>query len=121
MQRYLLGPEIIWFISYWIIILPAKLKFTIHKGWDNFIETLWFWMPAFTLLNFILFWVPGAEKEWLLTRVWITALIGGFLLFEKIMNAYEKTGPGIGTGWMVCIMLMMLALIAGTIVVKIRF
>ena len=121
MVRYIIGPEIIWLISYWMIILPAKLKVTIPKAWDNFIETIWFWMPVFTLLNFILWWIPAIEKHWLLPRVWITALIGGFFLFENITNAYGKTGPGIGTGWMVCIMLMLLVLIAGTIIIKIKF
>ena len=120
-MRYLIGPEIIWFLAYSIIILPAKMKLTITKGMDNFVETIWFWMPVFALLTFTLWWIPAVEKNWLLPRVWVTCLIGGFYLFENITNAYGKTGPGVGTGWMVCMMLLIVALIVGTVVVKLKF
>lgn len=120
-MRYLIGPELIWLLAYNIIILPIKMKWTITKGMDNFIETLWFWMPVFALLTFALWWIPAVEKNWLLLRVWLTCLVGGLYLFEKITDAYGKTGPGVGTAWMASGMLIVVALLVGTVVVKLKF
>lgn len=120
-MRYLIGPELIWLLAYSIIILPVKMKLTITKGMDNFIETFWFWMPVFALFTFALWWIPSVEKNWLLLRVWLTCLIGGLYMLEKIMDAYDKTGSGVGTAWMVSAMLLVLALFVGTVVVKIKF
>jgi hypothetical protein len=120
-MRYLFGPEIFWLLLYGIMILPAKLKMTIPKSLDNFLETLWFWMPVCAFFTFALWWVPAVEKNWLFLRVWITCLVGGLYMFEKIMDAYCKTGPGVGTAWMVCAMFLVIALIVGTIVVAIKF
>lgn len=120
-MHYLIGPELIWLLAYSSIILPARMKMTITKGMDNFVETIWFWMPVFALFTFALWWIPTVEKQWLLPRVWLTCLVGGLYMFEKIMDAYGKTGPGVGTGWMVCAMFMVIVLIAGTIFVKIKF
>ena len=78
-------------------------------------------MPVFALLTFALWWIPAVEKNWLLLRVWITCLIGGLYLFEKITDAYGKTGPGVGTAWMVSAMLLVVALLAGTVVAKLKF
>lgn len=88
---------------------------------DGFIETFWFWMPVLALLTFGLWWIPAVEKNWLLLRVWITCLVGGMWMFEKIMTAYGKTGPGVGMGYIVCAMFLIGALVAGTIVVKWKF
>jgi hypothetical protein len=120
-MRYLLGPEIIWLTAYGLLLLPVKLKMAVPKGLDNFLESFYVWMPFFALLTFGLWWIPAVEKNWLLLRVWLTCLIGGLYIFEKVMDAYGKTGPGVGTAWMVCAMFLVIVLIAGTIVVKIKF
>ena len=118
---YLIGPELMWLCLYGIIVLPVKMNRDISKGMDNFIETFWFWMPVFALLTFALWWIPAVEKNGLLLRVWLTCLVGGLYMFEKIMDTYGKTGPGIGTGWMVSAMFMVIVLTAGTVFVKIKF
>jgi hypothetical protein len=120
-MRYLIGPELLWLFAYGLMVLPIKLKMTITKGMDNLVETLWFWMPIFAFFTFALWWMPSVEKNWLLLRVWFTCLVGGLYLFEKITDAYGKTGPGVGTGWLVCGMLLVVALLVGSVVVKIKF
>ncbi len=121
MKRYLLGPEIIWMLFYIILIFPAKMGWEISSGFDNFLETIWFWMPVLALLTFALWWLPTAEKNWLLLRVWLTCFIGGLYIFEKTMDTYGKTGPGIGTGYLVCAMFIFIVLVIGSIIVKIKF
>ena len=120
-MRYLIGPELLWLFAYGIIVLPVKMNRAITKGIDNFIETIWFWMTVFALLTFALWWIPAVEKNWLLLRVWITCLVGGLYLFEKITDAYGKTGPGVGTAWMASAMFLVIALIVGTVVVALKF
>lgn len=120
-MRYLIGPELLWLLLYGIMVLPVKMKMSLTKGMDNFLENFWFWMPVFALFTFALWWIPAVEKNWLLLRVWITCLVGGLYMFEKIMDAYGKTGPGVGTAWMACGMFIVIALLVGTVVVKIKF
>ena len=120
-MRYFLGPELIWLLLYGIMVLPVKMHWVISKRMDNFLETFWFWMPVFAFFTFALWWIPAVEKNGLLLRVWITCFVGGLYLFEKIMDTYGKTGPGVGTAWMACGMFIVIALIVGTVVVKLKF
>lgn len=120
-MRYLIGPQLLWLSFYLILLGLSKMASPVAKSIDGFIETLWFWMPVIVLLSFSFWWMPFVEKKTLIFRMWGVSLIGGLYLFEKIAKVYGKTGPGMGTGYMVCAFLIFLALVAGTVVVKIRF
>lgn len=120
-MRLIIGPELIWLCFYLILLILSKIGSRVVKSLDGFIETLWFWMPVIVLLSFSLWWLPFVEKKGLIWRVWFVSLIGGLYVFEQIAKAYNKTGPGIGTGYLVCAILIFLALITGTVVVKLRF
>ena len=120
-MRLIIGPELIWLCFYLILLILSKMGSRVVKSLDGFIETLWFWMPVIVLLSFSLWWLPFVEKKALIWRVWFVSLIGGLYVFEQIAKAYSKTGPGIGTGYLVCAILIFLALITGTVVVKLRF
>ncbi len=121
MKRYLIGPEIIWILIYLALIFPAKMNWKISTSFDNFLETIWFWMPVLALLTFALWWVPSVVKNWLLLRAWISCLVGGLYIFEKTMYTYGKTGPGIGAGYLASALMIFFALVIGTITVKIKF
>jgi hypothetical protein len=120
-MRFLIGPELLWLSFYLILLGFSKMGSRFVKPIDGFIETLWFWIPVMVLLSFSFWWLPFVEKKGLIWRMWMVSLIGGLYIFERIAKAYNKTGPGMGTGYMVCALFIFLALVAGTIVVKLRF
>lgn len=120
-MRYLIGPETFWLTLYATAVWIGKLNTPPTKAMDSFIENLWFWIPAVSVLVFGLWWVPSVEKNWLLLRVWICGLVGGHLVIERALRAYSEQGPGIGMGYLAGLMLEILVLIAGSIFVKIRF
>lgn len=61
------------------------------------------------------------EKRWLLLRVWIACIVGGHFVLEKIMGAYSEQGPGIGTAYLVGMILQVFLLIVGTVIILIKF
>lgn len=65
--------------------------------------------------------VPAVEKRWLLLRVWVVCLVAGHFALDKGLGAYSEQGPGIGTAYILGILLLFGALIAGSIFVRIRF
>lgn len=121
MFRFVLGPEVFWFILYAAAALLGKLNQPPSRAMDDFIENLWFWIPVAGLLVFGLWWLPSVEKNWLLLRVWICGLIGGHLVLERALRSYSEQGPGIGTAYLVGLILQIILLAAGSVFVKIKF
>jgi hypothetical protein len=121
MTRYLLGPELFWGLLYFAATLLAKANNPPVKSIDNIIEYLWFWIPVVSILVFGLWWIPSAEKNWLLLRVWIFGLLGGHLVLEKALSAYSTQGPGVGMGYLAGLIFVFVGLVAGTIFIKIWF
>ncbi len=121
MTRYLLGPELFWLLMYLAASLVAKANHPPTKGMDHFIESLWFWIPAVSMLVFALWWLPAVEKDWLLLRVWVFGLLGGHFVLEKALSAHSKQGPGIGMGYLAGLILLFIGLVAGSVFIKIWF
>ncbi|MEP7197794.1 MAG: hypothetical protein ABI851_14840 [Saprospiraceae bacterium] len=121
MARIIIGPEIIWLAIYLGATLLAKANSMPTKRLDNFIENCWFWIPLMALICFALWWLPAVDKNWLLLRVWIVSLIAGHYSLEKVMSAYSIQGPGIGTAYMLGILFLIVILVVGTVVIKIKF
>lgn len=120
-MRYLLSPEFFWLCLYGAAVLLARLNNPPGKAMDDLIERCWFWIPAFSLLVFALWYLPVAEKRYLLLRVWIFGLLGGHFVLERALNAYSQQGPGIGMGYLAGLMLEVLVLLLGTIWVWVKF
>lgn len=121
MTRYILGPELFWLLLYVSAGIIAKANIPPSKAMDDFIENLWFWIPAVSLLVFGLWWIPSVEKNWLLLRVWIVGLIGGHFVLEKALSAYSNQGPGIGMGYLAGLIFLFVLLVVGSIIIKIIF
>ena len=120
-MRILLGPELLWLLFYGAAHLLAKANVPPSKALDDVIVNLSWGVPLLALLTFVLWYVPVVEKQWLLLRVWVACLIGGHLVLEKVMTAYSEQSPGIGMAYIMGITCQMVALIAGSIYVQIRF
>ncbi len=117
----LFGPEILWLGLYWAAAFLKKANQPTSHPMDKFIDGLYLWVPLLVLLTFGLWYVPAVEKRWLLLRVWVVCLVAGHFVLEKGMSAYSQQGPGIGMGYLVGIILVLAALCAGSLFVKIRF
>ena len=120
-MKYVLGPELFWIVLYSLASFLKQINTPPNNPLDSFIESLWFWIPVVSFLLFYLWKIPAVEKKGLLTRTWISGIIGGHLVIEKALTAYSEQGPGIGMGYLAGIMLLFCLLIVGTIIVKLFF
>ncbi len=120
-MKYVLGPELFWIVLYSLASILKQINTPPNNPLDSFIESLWFWIPVVSFLLFYLWKIPAVEKKGLLTRTWISGIIGGHLVIEKALTAYSEQGPGIGMGYLAGIMLLFCLLIVGTIIVKLFF
>lgn len=121
MIRYFLGPELFWLLLYIAAVFIGKANNPPSKEMDDFIETLWFWIPAVSVLVFSLWWIPSVEKNWLFLRVWLFGLLGGHFVLEKALSAYSNQGPGIGMGYLAGLLFLFVLLVVGSLIIKIIF
>lgn len=116
--KIMLGPELCWIILYVLSICLAWTNKKSTYAYDGIIENAWFYIPVVSALIFGLYWMPLIEKNWLLTRIWISGIIMGHLVLETILKAYSNQGPGIGMGYLVGMLFLFIILVVGSIVVK---
>jgi len=120
--QLLIGPELLWAVYYLLVVLTIRFSGSPVKSMDGFWERLAFLVPLVAVpLTFALFWIPGVEQNWLLLRIWIAVLVGAHYVLEKGLGAYTEQGPGIGTAYIMGMIFVFFILLAGSIVVKIRF
>ncbi|RYC71734.1 hypothetical protein [Spirosoma sordidisoli] len=117
----LIGPELVWLLVYGAMTLLARANQPPNPRIDDFIENLWILIPALTALIFLLWFVPDVEKRGLLLRVWVAGIVGAHLALDKGMSAFSQQGPGIGTAYLVGMILVFVVLVIGSIVVFIRY
>jgi hypothetical protein len=122
LSQLLIGPELLWVFFYLVVILLIKATSSPVKAMDNFwISTAW-WIPLLLVtLTFLLYYVPGVIHSWLLLRIWIACLIGGHFVLNRSLLAHSEQGPGVGTAYMMGIILLFVPLIIGTIWARIKF
>ena len=118
-MKYLLGPEMIWLLLYASAVNITKSQILPPKTLDEFIANSWYWVPLIVLLSFSIYWMPFVGKNLLMLRVWVICLVFGHLLLEHLTSAYSQQGPGIGTTYIAGMLFTFIALIVGSIVVKI--
>lgn len=117
-MKYILGPEFIWMVIYFIARTLSKMNKAPDYPWNNFIEQCWIWVPLVIVVTFGLFWISGMEKNWLLLRIWIVGLIMSHMVLNTILIGYSDQGPGIGMVYIMGIIFVFLVLIVGSIIVK---
>ncbi len=111
------GPELCWLLIFVIGAGISKSNLKPNFVFDDLIEYSWVYIPILAFLSMGLYWVPFINKNWLLLRLWVSGLILGHFALITLLNAYSQQGPGIGAGYLAGIILLIAALLIGTILV----
>lgn len=122
LTHFLVGPELLWVFYCLITVVITKLTHSPVKSMNSFWISMAYVIPLILLpLSFILYFVPGVIKSWLLLRLWIAGIVGGHFVLNKALLAHSEQGPGVGTAYMMGMGFLFFALIAGTIWSVIKF
>lgn len=121
-KSILVGPELLWCFFYVVVLIIIKMTSSPIKSMDNFwVSTAWLIPLILIPLTFLLYYVPGAIRDWMLLRIWIVGIIGGHFVLNRSLNAHSEGGPGVGTAYMMGIILIFIVLVVGSIWAKIKF
>lgn len=120
--HFFFGPELLWMCYYILIVALTKLTHSPLKSMDSFWISMTYIIPlVFLPLSFMLYFVPGVIKSWLLLRLWIAGIVGGHFVLSKALLAHSEQGPGVGTAYMMGMGILFFVLIGGTIWSVIKF
>mgnify|MGYP001327155867 CR=1 FL=1 len=122
MPRYLqllIGPELYWLALYGIVALLAKANTAPSYPVNKILDMLWWLVILAAISVFVLWFIPGLEKNWLLLRVWIAGLVMSHFILEKGLGALKDQNPGTGTAYIIGIIAVFFVLIVGSVGVKI--
>ena len=121
-KSILIGPELLWCFFYLVVLLFIKFTSSPVKSMDNFWVSTAYLIPLVLLpLTFLLYYMPGAIRDWMLLRIWIVGIIGGHFVLNRSLQAHSEQGPGVGTAYMMGIILILIILVIGSIWAKIKF
>jgi hypothetical protein len=117
-----IGPELLWLVYYFLIILIIRWTHPPAKSLDPFWISFTYIIPLVLLpLSFILYYVPGVIRPWLLLRLWIAGIVGGHYVLSAALRAHSEQGPGVGTAYILGMGILFLVLIGGSIGAVIKF
>jgi len=120
--HFLIGPELLWFFFYLVVLLIIKATASPVKSMDDFWVSTAYLIPLVLLpLTFLLYYIPGVIKDWMLLRIWIIGIIGGHFVLNRSLEAHSEGGPGVGTAYMMGIIFIIIILVIGSIWAKIKF
>lgn len=118
-MKYILGPEIIWILLLGISILIARSNTAPDFPMDDFIDKSWFLIALCGLMTYSLYFFPFVHKNFLFLRIWVICIFAGHHILETLTSAYSQQGPGIGMGYLAGMLFMIIALMAGSIMVAV--
>ena len=122
LPQLLIGPELLWILFYFLVLLITKMTSSPIKSMDAFWVSTAYIIPLVLIpLTFGLYYVPGVVRDYLLIRIWIVGIIGGHHVLSKSLLAHSEQGPGVGTAYIMGIGLLIFALIGCSIWAKIKF
>lgn len=120
--QFLFGPEFLWALLYVLVLLAIRVTGSPSRTMDaTWVATAWAVPLVAVPLGFALYYVPDTAKNYLLLRQWIAGLFGAHYVLSKSLGAHSEQGPGVGTAYLMGIILVFVLLVAGSIFVKIRF
>ncbi len=122
LSHLLIGPELLWCFFYLVVLIIIKMTSSPIKSMDEFWVSTAYIIPLILIpLTFLLYYVPGITRDWLLLRIWIVGIIGGHFVLNRSLLAHSEQGPGVGTAYMMGMGFMIFTLIAGSVWAKIKF
>lgn len=117
-----LGPELIWIFLYVLIFASVKFSGAPVKSMDSTWISLAYIVPLiFIPLSFGLYYVPGVIRSWLLLRIILSGFVGCHFLLDYGLKAHSEQGPGVGTAYIVGMLLAFVVLFIGSIWAMIKF
>ena len=120
--HFLIGPELLWVVYYAIVVIFIKLSHSPVKSMDSFWLSMAYLIPLILFpLSFMLYYIPGVIRPWLLPRLWLAGIIGGHFVLNKALIAHSEQGPGVGTAYMMGMIILFIALVGCTIWAVIKF
>ncbi|QIP14372.1 hypothetical protein G8759_17990 [Spirosoma aureum] len=119
--QLLIGPELFWCLVVGAALLLAQANVPPSKSVENIIENLHLWISCAGILTFSLWFIPGVNRDWLLLRIWIAAIIGAHFALDKALSAHSEQSPGIGTVYIAGMMFQFFVLLVGSVVVKVFY
>ena len=119
--HFLVGPELFWVVYYIAVIVIIRATHSPLKSMDSFWLSMPYIIPLILLpLTFLSYYLPGA-KNLLLLRLWIVGILGCHFVLNKALLAHSEQGPGVGTAYMMGLILAFIALVGCTIWAVIKF
>ncbi|HEX5625285.1 MAG TPA: hypothetical protein VFX48_04645 [Saprospiraceae bacterium] len=103
--RYLLGPELIWFLAYAGSKILGRMNHQQQGRFDAFIENKTMLMPLLLVtLCMLLYKIDMVPQRFLFLRIALSSVFIGHFFMEAWANAFSRQGPGSGTMYMVGIL-----------------
>lgn len=118
----LFGPELLWVIFYGLATFLSRANVPPSKEMDNFLINTAYIVPLVLVpLSFGLFFLPGIERNWLLLRINLACLFGAHYVLEKTLGAHSEQGPGVGTAYIMGMLLVLVVMAVLSLVLKIKY
>lgn len=107
---YLLGPELYWAVVCIVMHFVGRTSGAPQKAHCSTLDSYWGWLPFVIVpLTFVVFFVPGPGRWWLLLRIDLAIAVGVTFAAWQFCSAMTyhdpSSGPGAGTAFMVIPML----------------
>ena len=121
-MHVIFGPELFWLLAYGVVLAGIKFSGSPVKSMDSTWIAMAYIVPLILVpLSFGFYLLPGITKSWLLTRVLISGLIGSHFVLNRALLAHSNQGPGVGTAYIVGMILVLPILFIGCVWVLIKF
>jgi len=114
--HFLIGPELLWIFFYLLVGAIIKSTHSPVKSMDSFWVNTAYIIPLILIpLTFMLYFIPGVIRPWLILRIWIVGIVGGHYVLNRSLSAHSEQGPGVGTAYIMGMGLIFLMLVLGSI------
>lgn len=114
---WLFGPELLWALFFLTIKGLIRYTRSPQKRMDRMWLSLANFVPLIAIpMTFMLYQYPGVEHRWLLLRIWVAGILGAHYVLDRGLGAHSQGGPGVGTAYMMGILLTLIMLLAGSVI-----
>lgn len=95
--KYLIGPEVLWFLAFIGIKYFGKYNISIQGKYNDTLETMAYLLPLLMVVACMgIYYIPVAPKGYLLLRIIFASIIGSHYVFSYCAASHTVGGPGAG-------------------------